>query len=214
MFFMFLCIYVCLWTGLYLGCDFFRKYTDTQIRIGRCAKVFPSPYLFCIIVISLWNNADRHKKWPFFYLREQINLSAAQIKVCLDAKHWDLLGTHSVDASLYFSPNCRQVVHVESQYDYSPLSASSLSPTEIATTAAAMPAAADFRRHASSPTPQGSTVLVWCFIWVLRGCGIRHQFWLYRDGIWCWFHVRGCIWFRFCWFWGIWIRQYILWIFC
>jgi hypothetical protein len=42
------------------GCDFFRKYTDTQIRIGWCAKVFPlhtdfflSAYLFCIILISL-----------------------------------------------------------------------------------------------------------------------------------------------------------------
>jgi hypothetical protein len=24
----------------YSGCDFFRKYTETQIRIGRCTKVF------------------------------------------------------------------------------------------------------------------------------------------------------------------------------
>ncbi len=43
-----------------LGCDFFRKYTDTQIRIRQCAKVFPShtefflsAYLFYIMVISL-----------------------------------------------------------------------------------------------------------------------------------------------------------------
>jgi hypothetical protein len=28
-------------------------------------------------------------KLTIFYLREQINLSAAQIKLCLDAKHWD-----------------------------------------------------------------------------------------------------------------------------
>ena len=29
--------------------------------------------------------------------------------------------THSLDASLYFAPNCHHVVHVEPQYDYSPL---------------------------------------------------------------------------------------------
>ncbi len=57
---------------LHSGCDFFRKYTDTQIHIGRCAKVFPShtgfflsAYLFCIIVISLRNNTDRHKNDHF-----------------------------------------------------------------------------------------------------------------------------------------------------
>jgi hypothetical protein len=30
--------------------------------------------------------------------------------------------THLLDASLYFAPNCRKVVHVEPQYHYSPLS--------------------------------------------------------------------------------------------
>ncbi len=72
------------------------RYTDTHRTVCKgfsfAHQIFlKSACLFCIIVISLWNNTDRHKKWPFFYLCEQINLSAAQIrKVCLDAKHWDL----------------------------------------------------------------------------------------------------------------------------
>ncbi len=80
-----------------LGCDFFRKYTDTQIRIGRCVKVFPShtvliflsAYLFCKIVFLLCRYADTHTTWEFFYLSVQIYLSAAQIKLCLCVKHSD-----------------------------------------------------------------------------------------------------------------------------
>ncbi len=58
--------------SIVLDCDFFRKYTDTQIRIGRCAKVLPlhtkenhlnffiCVYLFCNIVFSLCRYADTH----------------------------------------------------------------------------------------------------------------------------------------------------------
>jgi hypothetical protein len=53
-----------------LGCDSFREYTDTQIRIGRCASVFPlhtvsiflSAYLFCKIVFLVYRYTDTHTK--------------------------------------------------------------------------------------------------------------------------------------------------------
>ncbi len=38
--------------------NIFRKYTDTQIRIGRSAKVFPSHTDFFIICVSVLHNRD------------------------------------------------------------------------------------------------------------------------------------------------------------
>ncbi len=38
-----------------LGCDFFRKYTDTQIRIGGCAKVFPLHTVFYLSAYLFYN---------------------------------------------------------------------------------------------------------------------------------------------------------------
>ncbi len=144
---------------------------------------------------------------PFFYLREQINLSAGQIKVCLDAKHWDL--------SRYAFTRCIALLCAK-------LSPSSTrgTPIWLLSSLSLWPLAhwnchhrrCHSRRCCFSPPclfPHTSKIHCPClmFIWVSKGCGIRHQFWLYRDGLWCWFHVRGCIWFWFYWFWGIWIWQ-------
>ncbi len=67
-----------------------------QIRIGRCAKVFPLHtvlifYLHICSVILCFCCADTQIQIQndHFYLRKQINLSAAQINLCLDAKNWD-----------------------------------------------------------------------------------------------------------------------------
>jgi hypothetical protein len=42
-------------SGDILGCDYFRKYTDTQIRIGWCEKIFPlhivSIFLICTSIL-------------------------------------------------------------------------------------------------------------------------------------------------------------------
>jgi hypothetical protein len=45
-------------TDLGLGCDFFRKYTDTQICIGWCGKVFPSHTDFFFFCVSVLYNRD------------------------------------------------------------------------------------------------------------------------------------------------------------
>ncbi len=62
--------------------------TQRKIKDSRLIILLPA-YLFCIIMISLWNYADTNTNWQFFYLCEHLNLSAAQIKLCLGAKHWD-----------------------------------------------------------------------------------------------------------------------------
>ncbi len=54
-----------------------------------------------------------HIKNDHFYLREQINLSAVQITLSLDAKNEIGADTHSLETLLYFVQNSHQVVYME-----------------------------------------------------------------------------------------------------
>ncbi len=168
-------------------------------------------------MISLGNSADRHKKWPFFYLRKQINLSAKKIKVCLDIKHWDRL---------------RYTFAIRIAFMCAKLSPSSVCGTSMTlwygTLLARLWPLARCHPHHRHHHGRRCCVLPSClfphtlrinchcliFIWVSRGCRICHQFQLFRSRFWCCFYIQGWIWFWFCLFGGIWIQQYILWVFC
>ena len=52
-------------------------------------------------------------KLTIFYMREQINLSVAQIKLCLDAKHWDPNVWTIARRIAFIAPNCCQIVYLE-----------------------------------------------------------------------------------------------------
>ena len=100
-------------------------------------------------MISLWNYARTHTNWPFIYLCEPLNLSVAQIKLCLDAKHWDLhvwtFARRIAFICAKLSPNCirgiltpKRLVHIfafNSERNYINLASASATAATTAATA-------------------------------------------------------------------------------
>ena len=176
-------------------------------------------YLFCEIMISLWNNAHTHTNWPFIYLREQLDLSVAQIELCLDAKHWDLNVWTFARCIAFFcaklSPNCirgiltpKRLVHIfafNSERNYINLASASASAATAATAATATTtifqinkgtltsacSVTSSKRGTKIPT---TTCSIFSLDFKRRGIWLHCQFFRFR--LQCRFHLRGCIWFR------------------
>ncbi len=152
-----------------------------------------------------------------FYLREQINLSVAQIKVCLDATHWDRLR--------YTFAIC--IIFMCAELSPSSVRGTSMTLWYGTLLARLWPLARCHRHHCrrhghpcyvlpSWLSPHTSRINCHCLIFYL--CFKRMQnsspISTFKRRFWCCFLIWGYIWFWFCLFGGIWIQQYILWDFC